>query len=47
MTFEEVEAQAPNGFHDAKIDSLSLDYKAGVLTLSMRVLAGTPGMRDD
>jgi len=47
MTFEEVEAQAPNGFHDAKIDSLSVDYKVGVLTLSMKVLAGTPGMPDE
>ena len=47
MTFEEVEALAPSGFHDAKIDGMSVDYQTGVLTLSMRVLIGTPGTPDE
>ncbi len=44
MTFQEVEALAPNGFHDAIIDKMSVDYQAGVLSLSMRVWVGTMGM---
>ena len=46
MTFKEAEAFAPNGFHDAKIDALHLDYKTGALSLSMRLLCGSPGMAD-
>jgi len=47
MTFKDAEAQAPNGFHDAKIDALSLDFRLGALTLSMRILVGTPGSPDE
>jgi hypothetical protein len=44
MTFREIENTLPNGFHDAKIESLSVDYKTGALSISMRMLIGTPGM---
>jgi hypothetical protein len=46
MTFEEAEKSAPNGFHDAKIDALHVDYKTGCLSLSMRLWIGTLGTPD-
>src|SRR5580700_3556879 len=46
MTFEEAEAQCPNGFHDAEIEGFAVDYRAGTLSLSMKLLSGTPGMPD-
>jgi hypothetical protein len=46
MTLRDVADTLPNGFHDSKIESLSVDYKTGTLSLSMRVLIGTPGMPD-
>jgi hypothetical protein len=47
MTFEQVEASAPNGFHDAILEKLAVDYQAGIISLSMRLLVGTPGMEDE
>ena len=46
MTFREIEQTLPNGFHDAKIVRISLDYPAGTLVMNMRVLIGTPGEPD-
>ena len=46
MTFKEVEHTLPNGFHDAKIERISLDYSAGTLQIAMRILIGTPGQPD-
>jgi hypothetical protein len=43
MTFEEAEDGLPNGFHDAQIERISLDYLAGTLQIAMRILIGTPG----
>jgi len=38
MAFEEVEHSLPNGFHDAKIERISLDYPDGTLRKVMRGL---------
>jgi hypothetical protein len=46
MTFEEVEKTLPNGFHDAKIVRITLDYPAGTLLMTMQILVGTPGEAD-
>jgi hypothetical protein len=46
MTFEEVENTLPNGFHDAKIVRITLDYPAGILLMAMEILVGTPGEAD-
>jgi hypothetical protein len=46
MTFKEVEHSLPNGFHDAKIERISLDYPAGTLQIAMRILIGKPGEPD-
>jgi hypothetical protein len=43
MTFQEAEALTPNGFHDAEIDTLHVDYRTGTLSLSMRLWTGTLG----
>ena len=40
MTFEEVEKTLPNGFHDAKIVQITLDYPAGTLLMTMQILVG-------
>ena len=46
MTFGEIEKKLPNGFHDAKIEHISLDYLRGTLLMKMRLLIGTPGGGD-
>ena len=46
MTFEEVEKTLPNGFHDAKIVRITVDYPAGTLLMSLQILVGTPGEAD-
>lgn len=43
MNFREIEQSLPNGFHDAKIERISLDYLSGSLLMNMRILTGTPG----
>jgi hypothetical protein len=46
MTFEEVERKLPNGFHDAKIRSISADFINRSITLGMDLHAGTPADPD-
>ena len=41
MTFEELDAAYPNGFDDAEIDRLILDYRNRTVELQLR-LRGTP-----
>lgn len=43
MNFEELDNELPNGFHDARLLSLKLDYTARSAILHMRLLVGTPG----
>lgn len=43
MTFKEAEQSLPNGFHDAEIEKLSLDYRSGTLSISMRLWVGAMG----
>ena len=46
MTFEELERELPNGFHDAHLLSLSVDYVSGTAELRMDLLFGTPESAD-
>ena len=45
MTFEEIEMTLPNGFHDAKIVRITLDYLAGTILMTMELLIDTSGDR--
>jgi len=38
MTFDEWDHKLPNGFHDAEISSLEIDYARGLMTLKMGLL---------
>lgn len=40
MTFEDLERELPNGFHDAKIESVMADYARQSATIAMRLLVG-------
>jgi hypothetical protein len=42
VTLEELDGKLPNGFHDAKIFSLELDYAAGVAKFHLDLLVGWP-----
>lgn len=42
MTFEELENELPNGFHDAKILAVELDYAAGTARFRLSLLVGWP-----
>jgi hypothetical protein len=42
MTFEELDAEFPNGFDDAEIIGLSLDYKSRTATLQLSLRLDTP-----
>jgi hypothetical protein len=46
MTFEEAEKTLPNGFHDAKIVRIVLDYASNALLMTLQILVGTPGQSD-
>jgi hypothetical protein len=46
MTFKEAEESLPNGFHDAKIVRILLDYPSGTLLMKMNILVGTPDSAD-
>jgi hypothetical protein len=35
MTFEELDNELPNGFHDAQLHDLTIDYVRGTMTLRM------------
>jgi len=39
MTFDDWDNKLPNGFHDAKISNLEIDYARRTMTLHMRLLA--------
>ena len=43
MTLENLEEKLPNGFHDAEIFSVELDYVAGIAKFRMSLLVGWPG----
>ncbi len=45
-TFEELEEELPNGFHDAEIRGMAFDYLARTAVLSMNLLFGV-GTPDD
>lgn len=40
MTFEELDQASPNGFHDAEIYSIAIDYGAAAVTLDMNFWIG-------
>jgi hypothetical protein len=46
MTLEELDDRLPNGFHDAKLVSLSLDYVTRSATLHIGLHVGTPDSLD-
>jgi hypothetical protein len=39
MTFDEWDHKLPNGFHDAEISTLEIDYPRRTMTLHMRLLS--------
>jgi hypothetical protein len=42
MTLEELENTLPNGFHDAAIKSLSIDYEKSVMSMELSLCVGLP-----
>lgn len=42
MTFEELSDQLPNGFHDAMIRNMSVDFVAKRIRIEMELLIGMP-----
>lgn len=46
MTFQDLEDTLPNGFHDAELKSVSIDYVERLLTMQMEILIGTPEAGD-
>jgi hypothetical protein len=42
VTLEELNQKLPNGFHDAQIFSIELDYAAGTAILHLSLLVGRP-----
>ena len=42
MTFEDLDNQLPNGFHDAALQSLKIDYVRGSAVLRMALDFGSP-----
>jgi hypothetical protein len=42
MTFEELDSELPNGFHDAKLYDLKIDYLGGSMVLRMGFDFGNP-----
>ncbi len=42
MTLVELEDKLPNGFHDAKVHSLELDYEPGTAKFRLSLLIGLP-----
>ncbi len=43
MTFEEVVKSLPNGFHDAKVRKIMVDYEGRSIAMEMELLVGMPG----
>jgi hypothetical protein len=46
VTFQDLEDSLPNGFHDAKLKSVSIDYVERLLTMQVELLVGTPEAED-
>ncbi len=46
MTLEEIEESLPNGFHDARITSSTLDYVKRESKLAMEILFSGPDKED-
>jgi hypothetical protein len=46
MKFQDLEDSLPNGFHDAKLKNVSIDYVERLLTMQMELLVGTPEAAD-
>lgn len=46
MTFEDLDRELPNGFHDSKIESVAVDYARRSAMIAMRLLVGTPDSVD-
>ena len=42
MNLEEIENSLPNGFHDALIEGISVDYVARTIVISMQLSVGGP-----
>ena len=42
MTLEEIEDTLPNGFHDAQIQEIAMNYDEARLTLRIKIWAGSP-----
>jgi hypothetical protein len=42
MTLDELDQKLPNGFHDAQIFSIEIDYAAGAAKFSLGLLVGWP-----
>lgn len=42
MTFEEIEAKLPNGFHDAAIRGIDVDFIGRSVVVALDLLTGTP-----
>jgi len=42
LLFEKLDNELPNGFHDAQLIKLVLDYATRLAILEMRILTGTP-----
>jgi hypothetical protein len=41
-TFQQLDRELPNGFHDAEIRTMSIDYLSRTADLGMNLLVGTP-----
>lgn len=46
MTFEQIEGTLPNGFHDAGLLELAVDYESRRAVLNLEVHVGTPDDAD-
>ena len=46
MTFEQLEDLLPNGFHDAQIEKVAVDYAQRSASIVMQLLIGTPDSID-
>jgi hypothetical protein len=43
MTFEELDQALPNGFHDAMVRTITVDYAEQTAVIAMHLLVGIPG----
>jgi hypothetical protein len=46
MTFEEIDQKLPNGFHDAEIRKIGMDFVNRSIVMGMNLHAGVPGDPD-